>query len=647
MKALESAPERYDKGIKWLSWGKLTKIREHITDLIEAEGQKVLEIGVGTATQALLLAERGIRVVGIDHSPKMLSIAQEKLDLKRKEGSEGAQIASRIELLHKAAVQLDEFPSNSFDVVTSTLVFSELYESEQKYVLGHAFRILKPGGALILADEVIPTKKLKRIAHALIAAPLKLITFILTQTTTKPVRNLVKKVEEAGFTIQQIENYQLDSFQLIYAKKPEDSSSFEISESLKFPLISPPSGGLGSALWQTAMRFIKHPTEIGLIAIGNPTTQSPVLCTCNFKLTVSRLYNFLNEQNLDVWLLVAPTDGINVWCAACGDEFNAGSVITAIKISSLEKYVTHRRIILPQLAAPGVDPKLVKEITGWQCVWGPVRMDDLPDFLRQLPDSISHKTEKQRAVTFNLKFRMEMASAYVFPILLLIAAPLLLTLYFLHLWFWAFFIFAVIAFDVYFIFLIWPVIPTRLGTPKVIIGSTIVFLLISILAWFITDYLGIHILMAAQFQGLLAIFNWCPLQLTVILQLLILIYDADGITPTLRSALGARRWNKGKVSMTERWGTSYTLTPYGKITADLDKCIGCGICVDVCPMLIPTIDSSTKKVQLRYPELCVNCRACVKQCPKNALYLAPETEAAKLALERLLAGEINTQQVGG
>jgi len=53
MKALESAPERYDKGISWLGWGKLGDIRKHIVDLIEAEGNRVLEIGVGTGTQTL------------------------------------------------------------------------------------------------------------------------------------------------------------------------------------------------------------------------------------------------------------------------------------------------------------------------------------------------------------------------------------------------------------------------------------------------------------------------------------------------------------------------------------------------------------------------------------------------------------------
>jgi ubiquinone/menaquinone biosynthesis C-methylase UbiE/ferredoxin len=637
MKALESAPERYDKGINWLGWGKLEKIRIYIADLIEAEGGNVLELGVGTGTQAILLAKRGIRVIGIDHSPKMLSIAREKLETKRKEGESGERIASKIELQHKAAVQLDEFPSNSFDIVTSTLVFSELHESEQEYVLNHMFRILKPDGGLILADEVVPSKKLKRIAHAIISAPLKLITYLITQTSTKSLRNFPEKVRKAGFEIQQLKNYQLDSFQLIYAKKPEKITSLEEETSLEVPPITPPSVGIGSKFWQTALRFFGHQTEIGIIPVGEATRDSPVLCTCNFKLTVSRLYRFLNEKRINAWILVAPTDGINVWCAACGDEFNAGSVITAIKISNLEKYVNHRRIIMPQLAAPGVDPKKVHEVTGWQCVWGPVQMEDLPEFLEGLPSSVHHKTEKQRAVRFSPKFRLEMASAFFFPVVLILVVPLVLTLYFLNSIIWAVLIIAVIAFDVYFIFLLWPVIPARLGTHKVVLGTLLVFIIVSVMAWLATDYFGVQVIDAAGLQGFLAILNWWPLDIVILLLTIVLIYDADGITPHLRSSLGARSWNKGHVKMTERWGSSYTLTPYGKITADLERCTGCGICVDVCPMLIPVIDENTKKVHLMGPETCVNCRACVKRCPTNALFLEPETEAAKVALETLLA----------
>ncbi|MHA2380679.1 MAG: class I SAM-dependent methyltransferase, partial [Candidatus Thorarchaeota archaeon] len=113
--------------------------------------------------------------------------------------------------MQRSAVEVDEFSGESFGLVTSTLVFSELYESEQRYILANAFRVLKPGGALILADEVVPEKRLKRLAHAIISAPLRLLTYLLTQTSTRPTRSLVGRVEDAGFVIETVESYQLDS----------------------------------------------------------------------------------------------------------------------------------------------------------------------------------------------------------------------------------------------------------------------------------------------------------------------------------------------------------------------------------------------------------------------------------------------------
>ena len=45
--------------------------------------------------------------------------------------------------------------ADSFDLVMSTLVFSELSRDERLYALRHAHRVLRPGGCLAIADEVI------------------------------------------------------------------------------------------------------------------------------------------------------------------------------------------------------------------------------------------------------------------------------------------------------------------------------------------------------------------------------------------------------------------------------------------------------------------------------------------------------------
>jgi ubiquinone/menaquinone biosynthesis C-methylase UbiE/ferredoxin len=635
MKALESAPERYDKGIRWLGWLKLDGIRNHIADIIENEAETVLEIGAGTGTQALLLAKRGLEVTGIDHSSGMLAIAQGKIDHQKQEVS-GEPIAASVTLLHKDAVELDEFDLESFDAITSTLVLSELHPSEQRYTLSYAFQILKPGGVLVLADEVAPHRLSRRVAHSLISAPLKLITYIVTQTSTKAVRGLDRMVEEAGFEIESIENYQLDSFQLIIARKPkEPDTERESIQSTKFEPITPPSGGILTTFWETAARMIGHSTEIGLLPVGEPTQDSPVLCTCNFELTVRRLFKLLTNSGIDSWILVAPTGGINVWCSSCGKNFNAGSVITAIKVSSLEKYVNHRRIILPQLGASGIDSRKVNQITGWHCVWGPVQMEDIPSFLSEMPKSTRNKTERQRSVRFGISARLEMASALFFPILLLLILPLSLVLYFLNQYVWILPILLTMLIQIYGLFLFWPIIPVRLGTSKTILWSILTIVLISSMSWYTTNVLHIPFPDTPYFQNILAIINWWPILAVVLILMAILVYDADGMTPTLRSSLAARSWNKGNAEVQERWGSSYSLLPYGEISVILDSCNGCGVCVDVCPMLIPFVDEESRKVVLRTPERCVNCRACVNRCPENALFLKPETEAAKQALLKL------------
>lgn len=119
--------------------------------------------------------------------------------------------------------------------------------------------------------------------------------------------------------------------------------------------------------------------EPGLYRVGTPTKDSDVLISANYKLSFDALRK--NLTGLDVWILVIDTKGINVWCAAGKRTFGTCNLVKSIKENSLELLVNHRRIIVPQLAAPGVSGFKVKEQTGFNVLFGPVRAADIHRFI--------------------------------------------------------------------------------------------------------------------------------------------------------------------------------------------------------------------------------------------------------------------------
>ncbi len=143
----------------------------------------------------------------------------------------------------------------------------------------------------------------------------------------------------------------------------------------------------------------------GLYALGTPSAAAPVLVTANYKLTFDVLRSSLD--GLDAWLLVVDTRGINVWCAAGKGTFCAEEVARVVRETRLAEIVDHRRLVLPQLSAPGVAAHKVKEACGFRAVFGPVRAADLPAFLA----ADMRADAQMRAVTFDTRERAVLAPA--------------------------------------------------------------------------------------------------------------------------------------------------------------------------------------------------------------------------------------------
>lgn len=212
MKILESSPQRYDAGINLLSLGHINKIQQDIVDNYITAGDEVLEIGCGTGTLAILCAEKGASVVGFDISYQTLAIARRKASERN--------LTDKIQLREMAATEMDNsFGDGTFDKIVGTLVFSEFYPDEQKYVLREAYRILRPGGLLIIADEVRSNSPWRRVLHLSVRLPLMVIAYILTQASTRALKGIEDALTSTGFEIIYQKRSLLDSFGLYVARK--------------------------------------------------------------------------------------------------------------------------------------------------------------------------------------------------------------------------------------------------------------------------------------------------------------------------------------------------------------------------------------------------------------------------------------------
>lgn len=147
----------YDLFVHIATIGRATTLRETTVELAGVQsGGQVLEVGCGTGAVALAARRRmgaAGEVHGIDPSPEMITVARRKAD------QAGLSVEFRV-----GVVEALPFPDNTFEVVLSSLMMHHLPVDLKRPALAEIYRVLKPGGRLLVVDFKRPIGFLGRWA---------------------------------------------------------------------------------------------------------------------------------------------------------------------------------------------------------------------------------------------------------------------------------------------------------------------------------------------------------------------------------------------------------------------------------------------------------------------------------------------------
>jgi len=147
----------YDPLLRWLMHEDAFK-RRLIEQARIAPGQRVLDLGCGTATLTILVKQLHPRaeVVGLDGDSKVLEIARRKTE------------RAGVDLSLEEGLSYDlPYADGAFDRVLSSLMLHHLSHEQKLSTLAEVHRVLKPGGELHVVDFGPPSTRLAALlAHA-------------------------------------------------------------------------------------------------------------------------------------------------------------------------------------------------------------------------------------------------------------------------------------------------------------------------------------------------------------------------------------------------------------------------------------------------------------------------------------------------
>lgn len=184
---MEKMVNTYDKYMKKITFGKEDKLRKTTIDLAQIkQGDNVLEIGCATGSLTLAAKQQAGEnsiVAAIDIIPGMIEVSKGK--------SKKANLDINFQL---GSIDNIPFPDGQFDVVMCSFMIFHMSDKVRNKGIEEIYRVLNPGGRLLVLDVVLPQKRFSR----------KLLKLFLGFMLKHELNELQPKLESTGFTKTEI-----------------------------------------------------------------------------------------------------------------------------------------------------------------------------------------------------------------------------------------------------------------------------------------------------------------------------------------------------------------------------------------------------------------------------------------------------------